>query len=92
MLAAKNLRKRKVAYVKGVDHLFIHCLAISRLWGEILSWFGPVSVMPHTVKELIFTWNYGHYDKRRKICRAWNVVLPALIWIILRENKRALSG
>ncbi|WMV36497.1 hypothetical protein MTR67_029882 [Solanum verrucosum] len=30
MLAAKNLRKRKVAYVKGVDHLFIHCLAISR--------------------------------------------------------------
>uniref|UniRef100_M1CMH1 ADP-ribosylation factor 3 n=1 Tax=Solanum tuberosum TaxID=4113 RepID=M1CMH1_SOLTU len=69
MLAAKNLRKRKVAYVKGVDHLFIHCLAISRLWGEILSWFGLVWVMPDTVKEVIFTWNYGHYDKRRKISR-----------------------
>lgn len=52
---------------EGVDHLFVHCLVISRLWVEIISWFGVDWVMPYTVKEVIFTWDCSHYDDKRRL-------------------------
>lgn len=48
--------------------------------------------MPDTVKEVIFIWNYGHYDKRRRRCRAWNVALPTLVDYFKREIRDLLSG
>lgn len=66
ILTAEKLRKRKVTYVSwcymckaNVGHLLLYRQVVTRLWWEILRWFGIGWVMPDTIKELMFSWNSG---------------------------------
>lgn len=57
-----------------------------RLWWDMFWWFGTPWAMSNTVKELMFHWKSGH---RRRKWRAWNLVLLALIWVVLREKQES---
>lgn len=86
ILTAEMLKEMKVPCIswcfmcKGsdedVNHLLINCQVASRLWWEILGWFGISWLMSDTVKEAISSWSCGRMKKRQ---RSWNVSPLALM-------------
>ncbi|RVW14448.1 putative mitochondrial protein [Vitis vinifera] len=57
---------------ENVNHLLIHCIVASVLWGMVLSLFGAQWVFPETVKEVIISWKGSFVGKKRK--RIWRSI------------------
>lgn len=76
--------------IEDVNHLQLHCSLATILWWDMFSWFRMSWTMPRSVKELLFCCKDGRSGRK---CRAWGVVLLALMWIVWRErNRRAFEG
>lgn len=96
----KNLRKRKMGKVDGLnclfcqqaeefaEHLMFSCKFSYQVWKECYSWIGVKVVLPKDPKSHF--WHHSGFIARKK---AWWVVWLAVIWstwllLILFSNKR----
>ena len=67
-----------------MEHIFIHCPMIWRLWTALFSAHGGGWVCPLLVKDLILGWH--RLPSRKKEYRLWRAAPLCLMWVIWKER------
>lgn len=93
-LTLDNLMRRGHVYVNRccmccvdaelVDHLFLHCLVASLLWGFIYSLFGVVWFQSKGVLDMLRAWRGAQIGRRSRRMLA----LFCLMWLVWLERNR----
>jgi hypothetical protein len=66
-----------------VDHLLLHCAAVSGLWNDFFTWFGLCWVMLCSVKELFASWWTGGHSRSVVV---WKMVPHCIMCCIWKEH------
>ena len=66
-----------------MDHLLLHCSAVSELWSFVFHCFGIQWVLARRVVDLLFRWRnwFGKHESG-----VWNLVPLCLMWTIWKER------
>ncbi|CAL5369282.1 unnamed protein product [Camellia sinensis] len=80
-----------LAAEESVDHLFVQCPQIWKVWGKLLQWWNLCWVSPATV-DGVFSWWLG--TKHRKLVKKiWMLVPVAMLWSTWRlRNEIVFKG
>ena len=71
-----------------MEHIFIHCPMILRLWTALFSAHGGGWVCPLLVKDLILGWD--RLPSREKEYRLWRAAPLCLMWAIWKERNKII--
>ena len=73
--------------IETMDHLFLHCGLVNRLWIECISWWGISWVIPPSVYSLPEWWVGTRCNKATKVI--WDLIPHALIWLVWKWRNRS---
>ena len=74
-----------------IDHLLLRCNSATKIWNNIISWFGCSWVFPKNIQDLFMAWKSPQRSHQGK--EMWNLSFLAVIWHIWRErNARCFEG
>lgn len=76
---------------ESVDHLFLQCSEIWKVWSSMLQWWGVSWVIPATVDGVLLWW-LGTKCKK-SVMRIWRLVPIAMLWSVWRlRNECVFKG
>lgn len=71
-----------------VEHLFIFCPTVWRVWAGLLQWWGTHWVTPRSVEGLLQWWAGSKFTKAEN--RIWNAIPLVAIWSIWKHRNECL--
>ncbi|XP_028113856.1 uncharacterized protein LOC114311884 [Camellia sinensis] len=76
---------------ESVDHLFLQCTEIWKVWSSLLQWWGVSWVIPATVDGVLLWWMGTKFKK--SVERIWRLVPIAMLWSVWRlRNECVFKG
>ncbi|XP_028078212.1 uncharacterized protein LOC114280083 [Camellia sinensis] len=79
------------ATMESVDHLFVQCFKIWKVWGCLLQWWNLCWVSPTTTDEVLSWWLGSKHKKSVK--KIWLLVPVAMLWSTWRlRNEVVFNG
>ena len=73
---------------ESINHLFLHCPMVYRVWIAVIQKFKVSWVLPQDVNQLIEEAFMVGRDKRTKLL--WSLVICATLWTVWRERNQRI--
>ncbi|XP_028083384.1 uncharacterized protein LOC114284637 [Camellia sinensis] len=71
------------AELETVNHVFLHCPFIWKLWANLVNWWNYKWVSPGTVEGLLLSW--AGIRMKKKMLAVWKIIPVAVLWSVWRS-------
>ncbi|CAL5440634.1 unnamed protein product [Camellia sinensis] len=76
------------AELETVNHVFLHCPFIWKLWANLVNWWNYKWVSPGTVEGLLLSW--AGIRMKKKMLAVWKTIPLAVLWSVWRSRNDCL--
>ena len=70
--------------IESVDHVFLHCMYVHKVWTDCLKWWGMIWVTPKSVCDLLIWWQSFKFKKRKKLF--WEAIPMTILWAVWKRR------